>query len=180
MLRGRTVGLRARIESDVPILHAALYDDVAGHSDSDTRPWRPLPPTAELSPYRLKEAPEHSAEFTIVSLVDDRVVGECVLWSIDTHNRKAHIGLALLPEERHRGFGLDAVRVLSDYAFSVLGLHRVQIETNATNAAMITTAERAGFVVEGRVRDASWVVGRFVDEIVLGLLVDDWSVVEGA
>jgi len=120
------------------------------------------------------------AEFTIVSLGDDRVVGECVLWSIDTHNRKAHIGLALLPEERHRGFGLDAVRVLSDYAFSVLGLHRVQIETNATNTAMIATAERAGFVVEGRVRDASWVVGRFVDEVVLGLLVDDWSVVEGA
>jgi RimJ/RimL family protein N-acetyltransferase len=180
MLRGRTIVLRARIESDVPILHAALYDDVPGHSDSDTRPWRPLPPTAELSPYRVKEAPEHSAEFTIVSLLDDRVVGESVLWSIDPHNRKAHIGLALLPEERRRGFGLDTVQVLCDYAFRVLGLHRVQIETNATNAPMIATAEQAGFAVEGRIRDASWVVGRFVDEVVLGLLVDDWSVVERA
>ena len=180
MLRGRTVGLRARIESDVPILHAALYDDVRGQSDSDSRPWRPLPPTTELSLYRVKEAPEDVAGFTVVSLLDDRVVGECVLWSIDTHNRKAHIGLALLPEERHRGFGLDTVEVLCGYAFSILGLHRVQIETNATNAAMLATAERAGFTVEGRFRDGSWVVGRFVDEVVLGLLVDDWSVVEGA
>ena len=180
MLRGRTVALRARIESDVAILHAGLYDDVAGHSDSDARPWRPLPPTAELSPYRVKEGPEHVAVFTIVSLAEDRVVGECVLWSIDTHNRRAHIGLALLPEQRRRGFGLDTVHLLCDYAFRVLGLHRVQIETNATNTAMIATAERAGFAVEGRFRDASWVLGSFVDEVVLGLLVEDWSVVEGA
>jgi RimJ/RimL family protein N-acetyltransferase len=180
MLRGSTVGLRARLDSDVAVLHAALYDDVLGHSDADTRPWRPLPPTSELSPYRVKPAPDDAAEFTIVSLADDRVLGECGLWSIDTHNRRAHVGIALLPEERHGGLGLDAVQVLCRYGFSILGLHRLQIETNVTNTAMVATARRARFSVEGTLRDASWVAGRFVDEVVLGLVADDWSVVEGA
>ena len=42
MLRGEKVLLRARIESDVPILHEDLYDDVLTRSRADTRGWRPL------------------------------------------------------------------------------------------------------------------------------------------
>ena len=180
MLTGRTVALRARVESDMPILHSGFHEDVLGHSDADHRAWRPLPPTAELSPYRVRELSEREAAFTVVSVLDDRVVGDAGLWDIDTHHRRAHVGLALLPEERQRGFGLDTVRVLCRYGFSILGLHRLQIETNATNAAMLATAQRAGFTVEGTLRDAAWVAGRFVDEVVLGLLVEQWSVPEGA
>jgi hypothetical protein len=44
MLRGRLVGLRARWESDVAILHAQLYDDVATRSQADSRPWRRISP----------------------------------------------------------------------------------------------------------------------------------------
>ena len=49
MLRGEKVGLRARYEADVLVLHAELYDDVANRSRSDARPWRPAPPE-EASP----------------------------------------------------------------------------------------------------------------------------------
>lgn len=37
-LRGEVAGLRARLESDVPVLHAGLYDDVATRSRADSRP----------------------------------------------------------------------------------------------------------------------------------------------
>jgi len=37
MLRGDKVGLRARQEADVPLLHSELYDDVATRSRADPR-----------------------------------------------------------------------------------------------------------------------------------------------
>jgi RimJ/RimL family protein N-acetyltransferase len=67
------------------------------------------------------------------------------------------------------------VRVLCRYGFAIRGLHRLQVETLADNAAMIGATRRTGFVLEGTLRRAAWVNGRFVDEVVLGLLAEDWA-----
>jgi RimJ/RimL family protein N-acetyltransferase len=40
---------------------------------------------------------------------------------------------------------------------------------------MIRAAERAGFVPEGRLRQAAWVNGDFADAVILGLLAADWD-----
>jgi RimJ/RimL family protein N-acetyltransferase len=130
---------------------------------------------AEANPFKVKEPLPDVAIFTIVALDDDRVVGDAVLWSIDLHNRNAHIGLGILPESRGRGFGSDATEVMCSYGFRTLGLHRLQVDTNATNVAMLTVARRAGFVAEGTLRGAAWANGTFHDEVVLGLLADEWT-----
>ena len=65
------------------------------------------------------------------------------------------------------------VLALCKYGFTVRGLHRLQVETLASNAAMIGGASRAGFVHEGTLRGAGWVDGEFADEVILGLLAND-------
>ncbi|WP_232667065.1 GNAT family N-acetyltransferase [Pseudonocardia sp. TRM90224] len=170
MLRGEKIGLRARREADVPILHAELYDDVVIRSRADSRPWQPIAPTSSASPYAVPEPSDDAACFSVVHLADDELVGEALLWGIDVHNRTAHLGLSLRPAHRGRGLGTDTVRVLCHYGFLVRGLHRLQIDTLAENAAMIRAAHVAGFVHEGTLRRAAWVDGRFVDLVVLGLL----------
>jgi RimJ/RimL family protein N-acetyltransferase len=117
--------------------------------------------------------------FSVVELSDRALAGEALLWGIDTHNRTAHVGLSLLPSFRHRGLGTDVIRVLCRYAFAVLGLHRLQVETLADNTAMIQVARAAGFVLDGTLRGSSWVEGQFVDEVVLGLLAEDWNASHG-
>ena len=67
------------------------------------------------------------------------------------------------------------VAALCEYGFAVRGLHRLQVETLASNAAMIRAASRAGFVHEGRLRRAAWVSGEFADEVILGMLAADWA-----
>jgi RimJ/RimL family protein N-acetyltransferase len=175
VLKGREVALRARVAADTAILHAALYEDVEMHSISDGRAWRPMSADAEVSPYRVVEPSSENAVFTIVTLSDERVIGDLALWRIDLHNRSAHVGLALVPEARGQGFGLDAVQVCVDYAFRTLGLHRLQIETTVENHGMISVARKAGFSPEGVLRDAGWVNGRFLDEAVFGLLAQEWQ-----
>ena len=51
MLRGEVAGLRAQEDNDVPVLHAELHEDVATWVRADSRPWRPIPASAE-SPVR--------------------------------------------------------------------------------------------------------------------------------
>jgi RimJ/RimL family protein N-acetyltransferase len=174
MLRGEKVLLRARQDDDVPVLEAELHGDVAGWSRADSRPWRPLPPGSEDSPYRVASWKSDPAMFSVVELASDELAGDALLWGVDQHNRSAHLGLALRPSFRGRGLGTDIVRVLCRYGFETRGLQRLQVDTLADNEAMIRSATRAGFTREGQLRQAGWVNGEFVDEVILGQLAPDW------
>jgi RimJ/RimL family protein N-acetyltransferase len=174
MLRGERAGLRARQDSDVPVLQAELYDDLATRMRADSRPWRPVPPGSPASPYVVTGTADDAAVFSVVRLAADELAGEALLWGIDLHNRTAHVGISLRPAFRGHGLGIDAVRLLCYYGFAVRGLHRLQVETLADNAAMIAAATRAGFVPEGTLRGSAWVDGAFADETILGLLAAEW------
>jgi RimJ/RimL family protein N-acetyltransferase len=175
MLRGDKIGLRARHETDVAVLQAELYDDVATRSRADSRPWRPIAPGSTASPYAVADPTDDAACFSVVDLADSQLVGEALLWGIDHHNRAAHIGISLRPSLRGRGLASDVIHVLCDYGFQILGLHRLQIDTLADNAPMIRAAVTVGFVEQGTLRHAAWVNGNFADQVILGLLATDWS-----
>jgi RimJ/RimL family protein N-acetyltransferase len=180
MLHGELTGLRARAPEDVDILHAELYNDVPIRVRADTRPWLPLPP-GPASPFWVDPAAGEAlrgagaAIFSVVELATDELAGEALLWSIDQYNRSAHVGISLRPAFRGRGLGTDVVRVLCRYGFTILGLHRLQLETLTDNHAMIKVAGEAGFTQEGVTRGSGWVNGRFEDCVIFGLLATEFA-----
>ncbi|MCD2465314.1 MULTISPECIES: GNAT family N-acetyltransferase [unclassified Streptomyces] len=175
MLRGTRVGLRARHEEDIPVLRAELYDDVVNASRAEAGPWRPVSPGSNDRRLVVDDTVEGHVPFSVVELEGGTLIGTANLWGIDTHNRVAHIGLGLLPSARGKGYGTDVVATLCHYGFVVRSLQRLQIETLADNTAMLRSAESNGFVREGVLRSSAWVMGEFLDEVVLGLLVQDWK-----
>ena len=176
VLRGTKVGLRARRDSDVLTLQSGLYDDIPIRVRADSRPWRPVPPTPDASPYRVAAPADDVEFFSVVDLDDgDRLAGEALLWGIDLHNRTAHLGVSLLPQFRGRALGTDVVRVLCSYGFSLRGMHRLQVDTLVDNEAMVRAATRVGFAREGVLRRSAWMDGSFVDTVVLGLLAEEWN-----
>ncbi|MBE8469399.1 GNAT family N-acetyltransferase [Streptomyces justiciae] len=175
MLKGTKVGLRARHEDDVPVLQSELYDDVVNTSRADGRPWRPIPPGIQGGKFVVDPTDQENLPFSVVDLESGELVGAATLWGIDTHHRCAHVGLGLLPSARGKGYGTDVVAVLCHYGFVVRGLHRLQVETLPDNVGMLRSAERNGFVREGVLRSSAWVLGEFMDEVVLGLLADEWK-----
>ncbi|CAL9331714.1 hypothetical protein SUDANB105_00086 [Streptomyces sp. enrichment culture] len=175
MLKGSAVGLRARHEDDIPILRTELYDDVVNAARAEGGPWRPIKPGSNDPRLVVDDNQQGSVTFSVVELEGDTLVGTATLWGIDNHNRSAHIGLGLRPSCRGKGYGTDVVAVLCHYGFVVRGLQRLQIETLSDNAAMLRSAERNGFVREGVLRSSAWVLGEFLDEVILGLLAEDWK-----
>ncbi len=184
MLSGKLTCLRARAAEDVEILHAELYEDVAVWTRADTRPWVPIP-SGQASPYWVSgladdqpaadPADTDSAVFSVVERATGGLAGEAVVWSFDLHNRSAHLGISLRPAFRGRGFGVDVVRILCRYGFQLRGLHRLQLETLGDNHAMMAVAEKAGFTREGMTRGSSWVNGRFCDDVIFGLLAEEFT-----
>jgi RimJ/RimL family protein N-acetyltransferase len=175
MLKGSKVGLRARHEDDIPVLRTELYDDVVNGSRAEGRPWRPITPGSKDSRLVVDDKEQGLVPFSVVELDAGTLVGTATLWGIDNHNRSAHIGLGLLPSSRGKGYGTDVVAVLCHYGFVVRGLQRLQIETLSDNDAMLRSAERNGFVREGVLRSSAWVLGEFLDQVLLGLLAQDWK-----
>ncbi|MFI5617307.1 GNAT family N-acetyltransferase [Streptomyces sp. NPDC051567] len=175
MIEGRLAGLRARHAQDIAVLHAELYEDVATRSRADSRPWRPLSAPGGHSPYEPGPPSDAVAAFSVVERATGALAGEALLWGIDAHNRTAHLGMSLLPGSRGRGLGRETVTLLCRYGFTVRGLHRLQVDTLADNTAMIAAARSSGFALEGTLRRAAWVYGEFTDEVVLGLLAEEWS-----
>ncbi|WP_393058566.1 GNAT family N-acetyltransferase [Streptomyces sp. LN549] len=175
MLSGSKVGLRARHEDDIPILRAELYDDVVNASRAEGGPWRPITPGTDDPRLVVNDKEQGHVPFSVVELKGNTLIGTATLWGIDNHNRSAHIGLGLLPSCRGKGYGTDVVAVLCHYGFVVRGLQRLQIETLSDNAAMLRSAEHNGFVREGVLRASAWVMGEFLDQVLLGLLAADWK-----
>ncbi|MEU9089946.1 GNAT family protein [Streptomyces sp. NPDC087901] len=175
MLSGNKVGLRARHEDDIPILRNELYNDVVNASRAEGGPWRPIAPDSKDPRLVVDDKEQGHVPFSVVELDGGTLIGTANLWGIDTHNRSAHIGLGLLPSCRGKGYGTDVVAVLCHYGFVVRGLQRLQIETLSDNAAMLRSAERNGFVREGVLRSSAWVMGEFLDEVLLGLLAAGWK-----
>jgi RimJ/RimL family protein N-acetyltransferase len=174
VLHGERVSLRGRREEDVAVFTAELFEDVETFSRAASGAWRPLA-IGEASPYSNREPSERTAPFSVVDRKSGELLGVANLWGIDAHNRFAHVGVSLRPTARGHGYGTDTVLVLCDYAFRVLGLHRLGLETLADNEAMVTVAQRCGFVLEGRARESAWISGGFVDEVSFGLLATDWA-----
>jgi RimJ/RimL family protein N-acetyltransferase len=156
MLRGELVTLRAVEREDVEVLHGI---------DAAYETW----PEVSYAPYAPKSLDE------VLKAFDGELVGTCCFWGIDPHNRRAHLGIGLAEAHRGRGIGTDACRVLLHHGFVDRGLHRVQLEVLATNAAAIRSYEKAGFREDGRMRESAWVRGRFVDEVYMSVLAPEWT-----
>jgi RimJ/RimL family protein N-acetyltransferase len=90
-------------------------------------------------------------------------------------DRCATLGIALGREYVGRGYGTDAVRVIVNYGFREMGLHRIQLSVAPFNPAGIRAYEKAGFVEEGRHRESVLHDGRWYDEVLMSILDHEWA-----
>lgn len=103
------------------------------------------------------------------------LVGIIALKSIDMKNRNASLGYYLAATHQGRGLVTEACRILLDYAFSELQLHRVDILCASGNLRSRAIPERLGFTNEGTLREVQWLYDHFVDLVVYAMLKSEWE-----
>ncbi len=86
------------------------------------------------------------------------------------------IGYWCRSAQQGRGYISEAVRGLTKFGFETLGAQRIAIRCDARNIRSRRVAERAGYKLEGRLRnDEVAVNGELRNTLVFALIADDWS-----
>ena len=100
-----------------------------------------------------------------------RAIGMIAYNRIDVRNSSTEIDIVIGdPAHRDRGYGTDAVRAFLAFLFDTVGLHRVWLGTSDYNVRAQRAYEKCGFRREGVTRQSSWVDGRWVDDVIYGIL----------
>ncbi len=118
--------------------------------------------------------PQNDIVYGIV--VDGRLVGTVGLHNINWTSRHATFGIAIwLPEYFGKGMGTEATKLMLQYAFDYLNMHRVKLEVYEYNERAIHVYKKLGFVEEGRWRKQRYLKGRYYDVILMGILKEEWE-----
>lgn len=101
----------------------------------------------------------------------DDLLGIVNIDDLDWTNSHAELGIALTDREaRGKGYALEALSLLCDYAFNELGLHRVWSRIIDGNEASMKLFTAAGFEIEGRMRSHIRRGGIWLDMTIWGLI----------
>jgi len=111
----------------------------------------------------------------VIADAKDRAVGHVGLYKVNHRIRSAEFAIVIGDRSIWgKGLGRACTRFAIEYGFDELNLRRIYLEVLATNERAIKLYRALSFVEEGRLRQAQWKRGRYIDVLVMGLLSEEY------
>lgn len=105
-----------------------------------------------------------------------KLIGNCGVFGIDTVSRLGELGIMIgEKDEWNKGYGTETMKLLLRHCFDTLNLNRVYLQVYAENLRGKRAYEKAGFVEEGRLREAIYKRGKYDDVVVMSVLRSEWN-----
>ncbi|HBB90732.1 MAG: hypothetical protein A2X22_11455 [Bacteroidetes bacterium GWF2_49_14] len=105
-------------------------------------------------------------------------VGMIDLFDYDPFHQRAGIGILIGdPDQRGKGYALDALHALNRYAFKVLMLRQVFCSIDETNQISLSLFQKAGFRITGRKEQWNRGSEGWTDEWFLQITYTDWAAI---
>ncbi|MGA2111021.1 MAG: GNAT family protein [Anaerolineales bacterium] len=103
-------------------------------------------------------------------------IGSAGLHHIEWRNRSAELGI-VIGEKRYwnQGLGTEVIHLLLGHAFETLNLWRVFLRVFEDNPRAQHVYEKAGFILEGRLRQAEFRRGTYRDVRLYSVLQEEWA-----
>ena len=145
----------------------------------DTSPARPMSAAMIKKQYEKLEKQVEEAKnlyhFMIRAKTDDRLIGKAIIQWIEWTNGNGSIRLGIgAAEDRRKGYGTQALKMLLRFAFAELNLFRVSALVPEYNEGAIALLHKFGFVQEVCRRKALERDNRRWDLFIFGLLNEEW------
>ena len=107
----------------------------------------------------------------VISSFNNDALGLIDIFDFDPKNKRAGIGIVILDQaNRGKGFGKEALSLLTDYCFAYLDLHQLYCNIAEDNSASLKLFKNQGFEVIGLKKDWAYSEGVFKDEYLLQLI----------
>ena len=148
--------IRAPREGDGKTINAAILESF--HALHPWMPWARERPTVDESEHAMREMVARWALRTDLTMLlfrkqDGELVGGSGLHRIDWTVPRFEIGYWARTRFQGQGYVVEATRAIARLAFDTLGARRVEIQCDARNVRSVRVAERAGFTLEGQLRN---------------------------
>ena len=167
--------LRWLTEADVDALYAVFSDrQMMRYWSSPAMTGRA---EAENYPRRIHEGfgAKSLFQWGIERKEDRRVIGTCTLFHLDSANAKAELGYVLGSAYWGKGYMMEALTALLDFAFATLGLRRLEADVDPRNGNSLRILGKLGFQREGLLRERWNVAGEIQGTVFCGLLAKEWQ-----
>jgi diamine N-acetyltransferase len=171
MLRGKQVIIRAIERADLSRFHELEQnvDLVLLNRDEYT----PLSLAAREQRFD-KDLAETPSWFAIEA--DGIAIGHIGLYAQDRRNGTAALGIGIWDHAYlGRGYGRDAVETFVRWAFRVQNWRKIWLNVLADNERAVRAYRACGFVDEALLREGTIFDGRPADELLMGLLREEWE-----
>jgi len=120
------------------------------------------------------EQPRTKFQLAIETGAEGRLIGNCGVRLAAPGARVADIGYELAPQEWGRGYATEAARAIVAFGFETLRVHRIAATCVADNIGSANVLEKLGLRREGWLREVAHYKGRWWDELVYGILEEEW------
>lgn len=91
--------------------------------------------------------------FSVRNKKNKTFLGLIQLSNVDWVSRNAMVGIQLNPEVQGKGVGTDALKLISDYCFYKINLHKITAHIADYNIGSIKLFEKNGYILEGVLRN---------------------------
>ena len=170
MLEGKNVNLRIVEKEDLPqLVEWFNKPEVFG----EYNPLRQVSRTETEKQYEKGNSEEQ--EFFIEKKDGSKVGYICHFLVKHPAGKHLEIGYFLLPNERGKGYGTEALKTMVDYLFLSKEVVRIQVQTDVRNVVSQKVMEKVGFKREGTLRKDFFMKGQWVDAYIYSILREEWK-----
>ncbi|AZT90939.1 N-acetyltransferase [Caldicellulosiruptor changbaiensis] len=112
----------------------------------------------------------------IIETKDRKPIGSISYRDYDPINKVVVLGIHIGEKEYWgKGFGTDAIKAFVKYLFATLDINRIELDTFDDNIRAIKAYQKCGFKIEGVLREAKLIDGKFHDVIIMGMTRKDFE-----
>ena len=173
MLKSERLTLREFHDNDFEAVHAyatdidvVRYMDWGPNSEAETRDF------LDRAQSHASANPRTGYELAVVQTATGGLIGGIGLHA-DGH--KAMLGYCFARSAWGQGYATEAARLLLDFGFESLGIHRVWAGCDSENAASLRVLGKLGMRREGCLRHDCQIQGEWRDTILFAILDDEWA-----
>lgn len=121
--------------------------------------------------YRHFKANKNDFLFAIILNQENKHIGNLRLGPVEWNHKRTEFGI-LIGDKKNwgKGFAVEAIKTASRHAFEDLCLNRINIFVVEENKSAVAAYKRAGFKIEGCLRENYWLKGKSFNTLLMGLL----------
>jgi RimJ/RimL family protein N-acetyltransferase len=115
-------------------------------------------------------------QVAIVHKETNKAIGDIGLHFIDSEpHQEVEIGYTLSPLFHKQGIATEAVQEIISFLFNKLQKHRIIASVDPLNSPSFRMLEKLGFRKEAHFKKSLFFKGEWVDDLVYGLLAEEWK-----